>query len=663
MFVYILILIALGSFSILFVPLRLKALVATALICAAGGFSSFEALNVLFSGNTMSIPLGVWQYFGEQHATIDPLSAIFLIMISIASIASAIYSAGDLKRLHDSLPSISFSIHYIALVVMVVSMMLVVVVSSGFSFILAWEMMTISSFVLMILESHRREVIRAALSYLLIMHVGFILLITGFISMRVSGIPPGLDNLNVYFDSLQTSPIPIFVVLLLGFGFKAGMFPLHWIKPITDPISPTHVAALMSGVMIKTGVYGVIRVVCAINSSLYTIGLIVLGVGLVTGLWGIIMASAQNNIKKLLAYSSVENVGIMFIGIGVSILGRHWGNDAMTVLGMGGAILHALNHSLFKPLLIMGAGAVQHSTGTLNLDRLGGIAVKMPITALLFIVGSAAISALPPLNGFVGEFLIYSGLFESIAYGNEQAIASIATLIFFAFISGIVILTFTKLYGVIFLGSPRGKESQNAKEVNSTMIVAGVIPLAGVIVLGFYPSLVYDAIIPMAARISGVRNYYGILESSSHSATMISLVIGIFVVVSAVLWFLRKRVVAVRGQKHGAVWGCGFTAIDTTMQYTGESFSDELHSITESVTLDKLNTVDVSKHNLFFSSKNFEVRHKDKFESLFTGWWVGLIRRINSKVDLFVTNRVNHYVLYALGFLVFIFLLSILNLI
>ncbi len=663
MLIYILIALTLLSTLIIVVPAKYKSWLAIALVFSIAVVSSIEALEVLISNTTKLIELGSWQFFGAQHAAIDSLSAIFLIMISVASFSCVVYASGNLKhKAHSNSPA-SLNIHYMAMVLMCAAMMAVVVMRSGFGFMLAWELMTISSFVLMLLEASRREVMRAALIYLLVMHVGFILLLTGFVTLTANGLAPDLDSLGAYFAMPNRSPIALFVIFLIGFGLKAGIFPLHWIKPITDPVSPTHVAALMSGVMIKTGIYGVIRVVSQIDSSLDTIAAIVLSIGIVTGLWGIIMASAQNNIKRLLAYSSVENVGIIFIGIGISILGRYYSNDTVTILGMGGAILHSLNHSFFKPMLIMGAGSIQNATGTLHMDQLGGLSNKMPITAILFFIGSAAISALPALNGFVGEFLIYKGLFEALSQGSTQALAAIAVLLFLTFIGGIVVLAFTKLFGIIFLGSARSPRSENAREVSSEMIIGSIIPLTGVLTIGLFPILAYNIILPISAEIYSIESYQTIIQAASHSATRISLVIFIFFALALGLWYIRNRTIKKNGHKESSVWGCAFTAITNKMQYTGESFSDELHSLTESVTRDKLHTKDSTKNSIFPSSEKFEIKHKDKVETLFTSWWVEMIRVVNSKLDFFVTNKVNHYIFYALGFLVLIFLLSILNLI
>ena len=214
------------------------------------------------------------------------------------------------------------------------------------------------------------------------------------------------------FEYFRTQPaLPLFVVFLAGFGMKAGMFPMHVWLPEAHPAAPSHVSALMSGVMIKTGVYGILRVTAQIADlpTLRTAGLILLVAGIVTGLWGVILAAAQNDVKRLLAYSSIENIGIVLIGLGIAALGKSSGNQLAAICGLSGALLHTLNHSLFKSLLFFGAGNILSQTHTTSLDALGGLGRHMPVTGLLFLAGTTAICALPPLNGFVSELLIYLG--------------------------------------------------------------------------------------------------------------------------------------------------------------------------------------------------------------------------------------------------------------
>ncbi len=367
-----------------------------------------------------------------------------------------------------------------------ISMLGVVVSDGGYSFLFFWELMTVASFLLILFDAERREVRRAALAYLIMMHIGFVLLVIGFVRLRLATGSASFAALTPYFT--DHAFLPLLLVFLAGFGMKAGLFPMHVWLPEAHPAAPSHVSALMSGVMIKTGVYGILRVVAALGTpeALRTAGLVILAAGIATGLWGVILAAAQNDMKRLLAYSSIENIGVIFIGIGIALLGKSSGNPSVTVCGIAGALLHTLNHSFFKSLLFFGAGNVLTQTGTTSLDSLGGAARHMPLTAILFLVGTAAICALPPFNGFVSELLIYSGMFKGIASGSD-VLASSAGLAALALIGGIVVLAFAKLYGIVFLGTPRSHEVAEASEVDNFRLAAMALPLAGILFVGLFP--------------------------------------------------------------------------------------------------------------------------------------------------------------------------------
>ncbi|MFR4026369.1 MAG: proton-conducting transporter membrane subunit [Alistipes indistinctus] len=353
----------------------------------------------------------------------------------MSAVAVLIYAKGYIKPYLGRKSPAQISLHYCGLGVLYLSMLLVVTLRDGFSFLFAWEVMTLSSFVLMLFDAERREVRRAALSYLILMHVGFLFLLAGFVTLYASGLPASFDALALYGEQ-GGNIIPLFIVFLIGFGMKAGIFPLHVWLPEAHPAAPAHISAFMSGVMIKTGVYGVMRVVSCFDSHLFAIGLIVLCIGAVTGLWGVILAALQNDVKKLLAYSSIENIGIIFIALGTALLGKAEGSDPIFYAGMAGALLHTLNHSFFKSLLFMGAGNIYTATHTTSLDDLGGLGKRMPVTAILFLVGTLAICALPPLSGFVSEFLIYMGLLDGIAANGPVTVIALSGLIFLALIGG-----------------------------------------------------------------------------------------------------------------------------------------------------------------------------------------------------------------------------------
>ncbi|MDE6712051.1 MAG: NADH-quinone oxidoreductase subunit E, partial [Alistipes sp.] len=454
---------------------------------------------------------------------------------------------------------------------------------------------------------------------------------------------------------------PLFLVFLAGFGMKAGLFPMHVWLPEAHPAAPSHVSALMSGVMIKTGVYGILRVATAPGdpAALGTAGTIVLALGIATGLWGVILAASQNDVKRLLAYSSIENVGVILIGAGIALLGKAAGNPTVAACGMTGALLHTLNHSFFKSLLFFGAGNVLTQTHTTSLDALGGAARHMPLTAMLFLTGSAAICALPPLNGFVSELAIYLGLFKGIAAGTAT-LASAAALAALALIGGIVVLAFTKLYGTVFLGAPRSHSVAEASEVDGWRIAAMALPLAGILFVGLFPATAIGIVIRAAAFFlpaPAAAEYLlsPVFSAVGRTAWLLLLVIGL-------LAWLRSRTLRSRTVAEGPTWGCGFTAPNVRMQYTGESFSEGLQSIAPSLTQQKGEGDAVGKSEIFPSAHGYDIRRKDRIDNFFTAWWVELLHLINQRVMSLRTGKINRYILFALAFLGLVFFLSIFHL-
>ena len=480
MFLYSLLALAVVTALIFAAPLKAKVWATLAVVAAGALWASATAVGVLAGGHTVRLWATDVFLFGSDAGSMDPLSALFALIVSVGAVAAVLYSRGYLAHYLGRKSPTHISLHYTALATMFYAMLGVVTSEGGFSFLFFWELMTVASFLLILFDAERREVRRAALAYVIMMHVGFALLLIGFV--RLDSVCGSADFalLGEYF---RTQPaLPLFVVFLAGFGMKAGMFPMHVWLPEAHPAAPSHVSALMSGVMIKTGVYGILRVTAQIADlpTLRTAGLILLVASIVTGLWGVILAAAQNDVKRLLAYSSIENIGIVLIGLGIAALGKSSGNQLAAICGLSGALLHTLNHSLFKSLLFFGAGNILSQTHTTSLDALGGLGRHMPVTGLLFLAGTTAICALLPLNGFVSELLIYLGMLDGIASGSD-VLASAAGLAALALIGGVVILAFTKLYGTVFLGAPRTHEVAEASEVDNFRIAAMALPLAGIL--------------------------------------------------------------------------------------------------------------------------------------------------------------------------------------
>lgn len=661
MFVYILLGIAILSPLVFLLPKKMKQNYILALILAAATVSITVAIGVLLKGENTVFREGSDIVFGWTMIAVDDLSALFMIMVSLGAVAVGIYSMGYLKGYMETKPAAHISLHLMSLLVMFVSMIFVVISRDAFGFLFSWELMTISSFLLILFDAQRNSVRRAALNYLVIMHVGFIFLLVGFVMLSNQGLPPTFDALRGYFAN--HNPLPIFIVFLIGFGLKAGIFPLHVWLPEAHPAAPSHVSAFMSGIMIKMGVYGVVRVFSYVQTELYTIGVIVLCVGIVTGLWGAILAAVQNDIKRLLAYSSIENIGIIFIAIGASGIGLATGNKFLALCAMSGALLHTVNHSFFKMVLFFGAGNVYTETGTTSLDRLGGVAKRMPLTGGLFLLGVVAITALPPLNGFISEYLIYYGFFDTLAVNKGGIVTAVVGIISIALIGGIIILAFSKLFGITFLGSPRSEVVQKAEEVDNKRLIGMALPAAGVLIVGLFPFIFIKRLFYIAGDFLNIK-YAGIYYSQlSPQIFNISIAVVVLLVSVGALLYYRRYQLKKQVESSSPVWGCGFTAATNRMQYTGESYAEGLYSVSTSMTRRVAEGEVVSKENIFPTQQRFEVRHKDKVSTLFAEWWGRLMHRVNVRVMRLNTGKVNHYILYALMFLVLIVVLSILKII
>ena len=598
--------------------------------------------------------------FGYEYFAVDRLSALFLVIIAIASVATVIYSRGYLAGYFGRYSSAHFSLHYTALVALVASMMCVVLASGGFSFLFSWELMTIASFILILFEANRQETRRAALNYLVMMHIGFMFLVAGFVMLFNATHSSSFDAIEYYFK--LGNPLPLFVVLFIGFGMKAGLFPMHIWLPEAHPAAPSHVSAIMSGVMIKTGIYGVVRLMQAIDANtelLYTIGLIVLLSGIVTGLWGVIFAAMQNDVKRLLAYSSIENIGVILIGLGIAAVGHAAGSDLIGMCGMCGALLHTVNHSLFKTMLFFGAGNIYSKMHTTTMNRMGGIAKHMPLTATLMAFAVAAICALPPLNGFVSELFIYIGMFNGISDGHE-VLYSVAGIIALSLIGGIVVLAFTKLYGVVFLGSPRSHEVAETQEVDGCRIGAMAIPAAFILFIGLFPQYAILPIARVAEAVTASDNTM-VIDHMMPTLQTMSLISWILIAVIVALFLLKRRAQRSRTITEGPTWGCGFTALNTKMQYTGESFSEGLESIGKPFMKDTVDGRTIDKNEIFPTRHSYDIRHKDKVDSLLGRWWMALMHRINEYIMRLRTGRVNSYITFALVFLATVLVLTLLG--
>ncbi|GAB3934734.1 hypothetical protein GCM10028804_52620 [Larkinella terrae] len=418
---------------------------------------------------------------------IDSLSAFFLSVISLTMLTGVLYANGYLKLYRQTRSDLQLSFHHLALLWLHISMILATTLRGGIAFLTAWELMAISSFGLVVFEVERREIFKIGLNYLLQIQTGFVLILVAFLASHSTHHAFGFDSLSAYFA--QHEVWPVFLLLLIGFGSYAGFVPFHSWLPPTQLAAPSHVSGIMSGVLIQMGIYGILRVITYVHTELLTIGLIILAISLLSGIVGIRLAFTQHDGKKLLAYSSIANAGIIGIGIGSGLVGLAFGSPVLAALGFTGGILHLVNHSLSKSLLFYCVGSIYRATHTRNFEQLGGLIKTMPKTSTAFLVGTLAICGLPPFNGFISEFLIYSGLLKGLRLETASLNLIIWTIIGgLSVIAGLTLFGFLKVFETVFLGTPYSEPVGQAKEVTDDMMMPKVMAGLGILAVGVFPA-------------------------------------------------------------------------------------------------------------------------------------------------------------------------------
>jgi hydrogenase-4 component B len=542
------------------------------LVIAGSVLGLGNAIRVLLQGGmpltrlASALPGGDW-VFG-----VDPLSAIFLIVILATGAASAVYGCGYMRYAPHSGRS---SHAWFALEIVALS--LVVCARSLVAFLTAWEVMAIGSFILVITEHRHVEARRAGYVYLVATHAGTLALFALFAVLARGTSDWTFASLAANIRVGSAARDVVLALALLGFGVKAGLFPLHFWLPPAHASAPSHVSALMSGVVIKMGVYGLFRVVWLVGAPPLWWGWTVLALGVLSAILGVLWALAQHDIKRLLAYHSVENIGIILIGLGAGALAAARGNWTLALLGYGAALLHTINHGLFKSLLFFGAGAVHRETGTRDMERLGGLAIRMPATWLLFVTGAAAIVGLPPLNGFVSEWLVYRTLFGAGQTAGGSLRLALLAAPALALVGGLALACFVKVAGVVFLGVPRSESTAAAREPSmwlrapaaATAIACAAIGLGAAFVV---PPILGAAavLLPTSADVSAAA------AAAASGSRQLSIFAGSVVVVLAlvalVMRWLRGRV----AQRVFETWGCGYARPTPRMQYTASSFAAPL---------------------------------------------------------------------------------------
>lgn len=649
------------STCVFFLPKRLMPyfglLIQLGLACITGYWS----VDVLIHGTVFERELFINFWGHPLEIKVDSLSAFFILVLNFTLLTGATYSIGYLKPYIDKKNSAEFGLHYFSLVWLHISMLLVCMLRDGLAFLVAWEMMSVFSFFLVIFESEKMETIRAGIYFLLEMHVGFVFIMAGFIyAFAQTNTVFSFDGLAVYFASFH--PLPLFLLFFAGFGIKSGFIPLHTWLPYAHPAAPSHISGIMSGVIIKMGIYGILRVLTYIHTDLLAIGIFMLIISAISGLLGVMYAIVQHDLKKLLAYHSIENIGIIGIGIGIGLIGIAKDVPVLAALGFTGGILHVLNHSLFKSLLFYSTGSVYTRTHTRHIEHLGGLIKRMPITALLFLLGALAICGLPPFNGFISEFLIYSGLFKGLRSANLQTDFTIlGTVICLTLIGGLAIFCFTKVFSIVFLGTARSGLSEDVKEIRGGMIFPKILVGIMIVVIGIFPMFFIKAV----GKVAGlyVEDIPRIIQNTP-SLSGVTLASLMFIMLTAILWFLRRAQQKRVQVEHGPTWGCGYSGADPAVhQYTATSFADNYRELSPPIIkVDKI-FESLKEEEIFPQPRSFKTETSDLLEENLVEKPVRKIIYWMEKAAIFQTGNLQHYITYAFLFMGLILLLTIFNLI
>jgi hydrogenase-4 component B len=551
-------------------------LIITLILCSLALLSLFETSR---SASIVTLPLGL-PWLGA-HFRIDALAAFFLVVVNLGGAAASLYALGYGRHEQSPQRVLPFYPAYLA------AMNLVVIADDAFSFLVSWEFMSLTSWALVVANHRVAENLRAGYIYLLMASFGTLALLLSF------GLLAGADG-HYAFDAIRAShpsatlAALVLILALIGAGSKAGVVPLHAWLPLAHPAAPSHVSALMSGVMTKVAVYGFVRIAFdLLGPPDWWWSMLVLGVGGITAVMGVLYALMQHDLKRLLAYHTVENIGIIYIGLGLALAFKAHGMPLAAALALTAGLFHVFNHSVFKSLLFFGSGSVLIATGTRDMEQLGGLIHRMPQTAFVFLVGCVAISALPPLNGFVSEWLTFQAILLSPqlpSWGLKFLVPAVGALL--ALSAALAAACFVKAFGVSFLGRARAPAASSAEETDTHSLAAMYFLAALCLIAGIVPGFFIDALGPVTQSLVGVRmphqagvEWLSIVPIAESRSSYNGLLVFIFVLLSASIAAFAIHRLASDKLRRSPAWDCGYPDPSSATQYTASSFAQPIRRV------------------------------------------------------------------------------------
>jgi hydrogenase-4 component B len=591
---------------------------------------------------------------------VDGIAAFFLLIIGIVSFAVSLYSIGYSKEyeIKKRTSALGFLFN-----MFILSMVLVVASNNAFFFLLFWEVMSLTSFFLVIYDHDKEENLKSGMTYLIMTHFGTAFI---FASFLLGYIETGSFSFDSFRHSSATFPLMIknlvFVFAFIGFGTKAGMVPLHIWLPKAHPSAPSNVSALMSAVMIKIGIYGMIRTIFdfsgfGMSPDFAWWGMLLVAAGSASAIIGVLYAVVEHDIKRALAFHSIENIGIILIGLGLSVVFASFNLTVLSVLALVASMYHTMNHAIFKGLLFMGAGSVVSVTHTRNIEHLGGLIKQMPWTSFLFLIGAISIAGLPPFNGFISEWLTMQALLSSYQIPSTILQISIAfASLPFALTIGIAAATFVKLFGITFLSKARSKHALNIKEVPRSMILGMSILAAICILLGVIPFLgtsLISTAFHLPSQPSSPFDSLTTQNSSGGSFANLSMSIIAIILASvaiAIFGFIRVLSGHTKKTTYGT-WDCGFGSLNERMEYTATSLSQPIRAVFK-VFFKPHNQIDkesfVEKNPYLLKTIKIETKTKNIFEDILYLPIVSSFIFFFDKMRRFQTGKINSYLLYIM---------------
>ena len=614
----------------------------------------------IITGTSLKLALPNILPFFNLEIFVDGVSAFFLLIIGIVSFAVSLYSIGYSKEYETKKRISAFGFLFN---IFILSMILVVSSNNAFFFLIFWELMSLVSFFLVIYDHDKEENLKSGITYLVMTHFGTAFI---FASFLLGYIQTGSFSFDSFRNSSVSFPLLIkdlvFVFAFIGFGTKAGMVPLHIWLPKAHPSAPSNVSALMSAVMIKIGIYGMIRTIFdfsgfGMSPDFAWWGMLLVAVGSASALIGVLYAVVEHNIKRALAFHSIENIGIILIGLGLSVVFASFHLTALSVLALVASMYHTINHAVFKGLLFMGAGAVVSATKTKNIEDLGGLIKQMPWTALLFLIGAISIAGLPPFNGFISEWLTLQSLLSSYQIPSTILQISIAfASLPFALTIGIAAATFVKLFGMTFLSKARSKHAINIKEVPHSMILGMSILAAICVLLGVIPFLGISLIstaFHLSSQPSSPFDAMTVQNSSGMNFANLSMPVVLIIISSiaiAIFGFIRVLSGNTRKTTYGT-WDCGFGSLDSRMEYTATSLSQPIRAVFKAFFKPYNKTEKESfgeKNPYLLKTLKIETVTKNIFEEMLYLPIISAFVFFFDKIRRLQTGKINAYLFYMM---------------